>query len=44
MAAEAIHLSEDLVKGLFALVMASAETCTAGTADAIQLVDKDNRR
>ena len=44
---EAVHLGEDLVQRLLALVVAAAETCDAGgarPADRIQLVDEHDRR
>ena len=41
---EAIHLDQDLVKGLFALVVTAAQTGSALAADGIDLVDKDDRR
>src|ERR671912_209416 len=44
-AGEAVHLGQDLVQGLFALVVAAdAEGPAAGPADGVQLVDEDDRR
>ena len=40
--AEAVHLDQQLVQGLLALVVAAAETCAALSADSVDLVDKDN--
>src|ERR1019366_7525195 len=39
---EAVHLDEELVEGLLALVMAAAEARTALTADRVDLVDEDD--
>src|SRR5690606_33050781 len=41
---KAVHLREDLVEGLFPLVMAATQASAPGTADGIQLVNKDQRR
>ena len=44
-AGEAVHLGQDLVEGLLALVVAAdAEGPAAGPADGVQLVDEDDRR
>ena len=43
-AGEAVHFGQDLVQGLFALIMAAAQTGAARAADAVQFVDKDDRR
>ena len=40
--AEAVHLDEQLVERLFALVMAAAETRAALSADRVDLVDEDD--
>ena len=43
--AEAVHLDEQLVERLLALVMTAAESCAALTADRVDLVDEhDGRR
>ena len=39
---EAVHLDEQLVQGLLALVIAAAETGAAMTADRIDFVDEDD--
>ena len=39
---ESIHLDEQLVEGLLALVMAATETGAALAADRVDLVDEDN--
>ncbi len=41
---EAVHLDEQLVQGLLALVVAAAEARTAVPADGVDLVDEDDRR
>ena len=44
---KAVHLGEDLVERLFALVVTAAEAADragAGAADRIELVDEDDRR
>ena len=41
---EAVHLDEQLVQRLLALVVAAAETGTAVPADGVDLVDEDDRR
>ena len=43
---EAVHLGEDLVERLLALVVAAAEpaAAAAGAADRVELVDEDDRR
>jgi hypothetical protein len=44
-AGEAVHLGQDLVEGLLALVVAThAQGPAAGAADGVQLVDEDDRR
>ena len=45
-AGEAVHLGQDLVQRLLALVVAAAERvrAAAGAADRVQLVDEDDRR
>ncbi len=43
-AVEAVHLNQDLVEGLLALVVASAETGTTLPADRVDLVDEDDAR
>src|SRR5690606_21870642 len=40
----AIHLDQQLVEGLLALVMPAAEAGTAMTADRVDLVDEDDAR
>ena len=40
---EAVHLHEELVERLLALVVAAAETAAALTADRIDLIDEDDR-
>ena len=40
---EAVHLREDLVEGLLALVMAAAEPGAAHPPDRVELVDEDDR-
>ena len=42
--AEAVHLHQQLVERLFALVVAAAETAAALSADGVDLVDKDDGR
>ena len=42
-AAEAVHLDEQLVEGLLALVVAAAEAAASLPADGVDLVDKDDR-
>ena len=39
---EAVHLDEELVEGLLALVVAAAEAGAAVTADGVDLVDEDD--
>src|SRR6202041_2464351 len=39
---EAVHLDEELVEGLLALVVSAAEACAAVTADRVDLVDEDD--
>ena len=39
---EAVHLDQQLVEGLFALVIAAAETGAAMTADRVDFVDEDD--
>ena len=39
---EAVHLDEELVEGLFALVVSAAEACAAVTADGVDFVDEDD--
>ena len=41
---EAVHLDEDLVQGLLALVVAAAEAGAALAADRVDLVDEDDAR
>src|SRR5262249_8217777 len=43
---EAVHLGQDLVEGLLALVVRSTDTggALAGAADRVELVDEDDRR
>src|SRR5206468_11830878 len=41
---EAVHLDEQLVEGLLALVVAAAQTRTTVSADGVDLVDEDDRR
>ena len=41
---EAVHLDEDLVEGLLALVVAAAEAGAALAADRVDLVDEDDAR
>jgi hypothetical protein len=41
---EAVHLREDLVEGLLALVVPAADAGAAATADGVELVDEDDRR
>ncbi len=41
---EAVHLDQQLVEGLLALVVAAAEARTAVPADGVDLVDEDDRR
>ncbi len=41
---EAVHLDEDLVEGLLALVVATAEAGAALAADRVDLVDEDDAR
>ena len=40
--AEAVHLNKELVKGLLAFVVSTAETCTSVTSDRVDFVYKDN--
>src|SRR5690606_35997879 len=42
MTIEAVHLHQQLVQGLLAFIMATTEAGATGTADRINLVDKDN--
>ena len=39
---EAVHLDEELVEGLLALVVSAAEACAAVTSDCVDLVDEDD--
>src|SRR5206468_8435382 len=39
---EAVHLDEELVEGLLALVVTAAEACAAVTTDSVDLVDEDD--
>ena len=39
---EAVHLDEELVQGLLALVVSAAEACAAVTSDGVDLVDEDD--
>ena len=39
---EAVHLDEQLVQGLLALVVSAAEACAAMTADRVDFVDEDD--
>ena len=41
---KAIHLNQQLVKGLLALIMTAAHTVTTVTADSIDFIDKDDAR
>src|SRR5690349_20210991 len=41
---EAVHLDEDLVEGLLALVVAATEAGAALAADGVDLVDEDDAR
>ena len=41
---ESVHLDEQLIEGLLALVVSSTETCSAVTPDRIDLVDEDDAR
>ena len=41
---EAVHLDEELVQRLLALVVSTAEACATVTADRVDLVDEDDRR
>ncbi len=41
---EAVHLDEELVERLLALVVSAAEACAAVTADGVDLVDEDDAR
>ena len=41
--AEAVHFDKQLVERLLALVVPAAETCSALTADGVDLVDEDYR-
>src|SRR5712691_12863758 len=41
---ESVHLDEQLVKGLFALVVTAAEACAALAADGVDLVHEDDAR
>src|SRR5690606_17511097 len=43
-AIEPVHLHQQLVQGLLALIMATTEAGATGTADRIDLVDKDDAR
>ena len=40
--AKAVHLHQELVQRLFALIMAAAQTCAALTAHRVDLIDKDD--
>lgn len=44
MGLEAVHLGQDLVEGLLALITAATEASTPGAPHAIQLVDEDDGR
>src|SRR5947208_2924940 len=39
---EAVHLDEELVEGLLALVIAAAQACPAMTTDGVDFVDEDD--
>src|SRR5207244_10623508 len=39
---EAVHLDEELVEGLLALVVSAAEACATVTTDCVDLVDEDD--
>ncbi len=39
---EAVHLNEELVEGLLALVVSAAEACATVTADCVDFVDEDD--
>ena len=39
---EAVHLDEELVEGLLALVVSAAEACATVTADGVDFVDEDD--
>ena len=41
---ETVHLNEQLVQGLFALIVTAAKTCATLTTDCIDLVDEDDGR
>ena len=41
---KAVHLGEQLVKGLLTLIVAAANTCTALTSHCVDLVDEDQTR
>src|SRR5260370_8828874 len=39
---KSVHLDEELVEGLLALVVSTAEACAAVTADCVDLIDEDD--
>ena len=41
---EAVHLDQQLVQGLLALIVTAAETCAALTAHRVDLIDEDDGR
>ena len=41
--AEAVHLDEQLVKRLLALIVSAAHACASVAADGVYLIDKDYR-
>mmetsp|Transcript_55823 Transcript_55823/g.145606 ORF Transcript_55823/g.145606 Transcript_55823/m.145606 type:complete len:202 (+) Transcript_55823:761-1366(+) len=43
-ALEAIHLGQDLIECLFALVIAATHSCTALTTDGVNLINEDDAR
>ena len=43
-AAEAVHLNEQLVERLLALIVSAAETAASLAADSVDLIDEDDRR
>ena len=43
-AAEAVHLNEQLVERLLALVVSAAEAAASLAADSVDLIDEDDRR
>src|SRR2546423_5130581 len=38
---ESVHLDEELIERLFALVMSATQACAAVTADSVDLIDED---